>query len=460
MTILTFRVGKSKRLKKTRGFTLVEVLIDLVIVAAIALAIIAAFFAAAKALSYAKSKIAAVALANERMEIIRNMPYDDIGTTEGAYPPGIIPSEEEVERKNINFNVVTDIRYRDDPFDGTIDTDPVDLYPYDYKKIEIQIFKIGNATPLAVLTTNISGSAAETATGTGILYFCALDSADQPVSDAELTIMNNDLDPVLNLTYTTGADGCVMIPLLPPDQHNNYVLILAKDGYTLAQTYSRTPSNPDQYYPNIDILEQEVTRYSLRIDVASIINISVVDLAGAPVPSLNVHVQNDFEIQFNPVVYKYDEDHDMDVAGLLSLTDMEWGGYSFDINTEGYFLSSIVPIQPVDLQPGSTIDIVIYVTNSASAPKITNISPADGVYGISEHLFITGSDFDTSCTVKLVNPNTLEEYLGTGVSVHPHDEIDVDFDLSAVPVGVYDLYVTHPDSEYAKQVNGFEVLAD
>jgi len=438
----------------------VEVLIDLVIVAAIALAIIAAFFAASKALSYAKAKIAAVALANERMEIVRNMPYNDIGTVEGTYPPGIIPSEEEVTRKNIQFNVVTDIRYRDDPFDGTIDTDPADLYPYDYKKVEIQVFKIGNPAPMAILTTNVSGSAAETATGTGILYFCAIDSTDQPVSDAEVTIINNELDPPLNITVTTEANGCVMVPLLPPDQHNTYEIIVTKDGFTVAQTYPRTSQNPNQYYPHIDILEQEVTRFSLRIDEVSTMNISAVDLAGDPVPSLNIHVQSDFAIEFNPETFKYSEDHNMDAGGLLTLSNMEWGGYSFSINTENYYLSSISPIQPVDLQPGSTIDVVLNITDSASAPKIYSITPADGVFGINEHLFIIGEDFDTSCTVKLVNPNTSQEYLGTGVSVHPHDEIDVDFDLSAVPVGFYDLYVVHPNSEYAKQANGFEVLAD
>ena len=432
----------------------------MVIVAAIALAIIASFFAAAKALNYAKAKIAAVALANERMEIIRNMPYDDIGTTEGAYPPGIIPSEEEVDRKNIHFVVITDIRYRDDPFDGTIDTDPPDIYPYDYKKVEIKVYKIGSSSSLATLTTNISGSAAETSSDTGILYFCVIDEDDQPVSGAEVTIENDDLAPPLSLSFITEANGCVMIPILPPDEHNNYHIVVTKDGFSLDQTYPRTPQNPNQTQPNIDIFEQEVTRLTLRIDQSSTINISAVDLSGNPVPDLNINIRGAKEIQFNPVVYKYNQDHDMDSGGLLALTDMEFDDYYFSINTPGYYLSSVSPIQPTYLTSGSILDVVLNITESSTAPLIYTIFPPDGVFGLTEELVIEGNNFDSSAVVKLIHPTTGQEIVGTDLKVTSHNTIEISFDLSQTSLGIWDLSVENPGGEYVKQIGGFEVLAD
>ena len=66
----------------------------------------AQFAAGYSAMGLAKAKISAVALANEKMEDIRNMTYDELATEHGIiYPGGNILDDETIVRKNINFNV-------------------------------------------------------------------------------------------------------------------------------------------------------------------------------------------------------------------------------------------------------------------------------------------------------------------------------------------------------------------
>ena len=448
---------------KKNGFTLVEVIVDIAVVALVAMAVLSGFMAAYRAIEYSKAKISAVALANEKMEIIRNMPYDDLATQNGAiYPPGDILDEEMVVRKNFNFTVHTTIRYVDDPYDGDalgeVPEKPVDIYPYDYKKARIEVFLEGRSIALSDISTDISASAAETPTNTGIFYLCIIDAVNNPVSAGDVLITNDEVDPPVNIVAVTDANGCILVPGLPPDSHNNYHIEVTKDGYSTDMTYPRTPQNPNQIQPDIDIIAQQVTRLTLAIDKVSTLIINTLDLTGAPIPSLSLHIESSKEIYFNPSTYKYSEDHSTDLNGYLELAGMEWDDYKITMNSDGFYIISSSPVLPVHLNPDSTQIVNLYVSIDSSSPRIYGIAPVSGVIPDITTVDISGENFDDLPIVKLVNPLTAQEITGTNIDVDSQgEEIIVDFDLSLATAGLYDVYVENPGGSYARQEDGFTV---
>ncbi len=439
------------------AFTLIEIIIDIGVLSLILVAVFSGFSAAYKSVSGAKAKITAVALANEKMEIIRNMPYDSVGTVSGSYPPGIIPDQENISRNNINFIVDTEILYVDDPFDGTINTSPADVYPYDYKKIEISVKRATSGVNLITLTSNLAASAAETETDTGILYLCVFDAENQPVPGAGVNITNDDIVPPLNLDYETGLDGCVMVPKLPPDSHNNYHLIITKDGYSTAMTYPRTAQNPNQLHEDIDIISQQVTRVNMSIDLVSSLTIKALDLTGNPVPNISVHLQDDYEIYFNPSTMRYSEDHVLDASGETTVSDLAFANFTVSINTAGYYLSSSNPYIPFYLAPDASQTVILYLTTSSSAPTIEAISPESGKIIDAITIMVDGSNFQSPMVMKLINSGTGTEIVANDVEVHAGKQVSGIFDLTLGSIGTWDVFVQNPNNEFARKVAGFEI---
>ncbi len=386
------------------------------------------------------------------------MPYDDIGTTKNTYPPGDIPSEEQITRNNVNYIVEIYVTFIDDPSDGTISSNPIDPYPYDYKIVEVRIRRASSGVNLAVLTTNIAAKAAETSTNTGILYFCAVDAENQPVSDATLNISNDTLTPVLSMEFLTGVNGCVMVPMLPPDTHNHYHLVVTKDGYSTAMTYPRTAQNPNQLYANIDIIVQQVTRATLAIDKISSITLRALDLSGNPVPDLSVHLSDDYEIYFNPSTMRYSQDHTLDANGTIIINDLAFANYNVSINSTGYYLSSSNPSIPFNLPPDTNKEVVIYVTNSSTAPTISGISPMAGKIVDTMTIMINGANFQSPATLKLINPSSGAEIIASDVEVHAGSQVSGVFDLTLGSIGFWDVYVQNPNNEFARKVGGFEII--
>ncbi len=106
------------------GFTLLEIIITLGIMVLTVAAISRLYSTYLRLTSDEKFKITAASLANQKIEIIRNLPYQKIGTL-GGIPAGSIPPVEIVERNGYNYTVKTDILYVDDPFDGTYEVGEV-----------------------------------------------------------------------------------------------------------------------------------------------------------------------------------------------------------------------------------------------------------------------------------------------------------------------------------------------
>lgn len=123
-------------MRKNKGLTLVEVIIATTTFLIFATGAYQGYLALQAAMFSARYKALAADLINARFEIIRNLPYSEVGIP-GGNPNGVVPASEIVVSDNVTFTVLTAIINIDDPFDGTAATG--DSFPNDYKLVEISV---------------------------------------------------------------------------------------------------------------------------------------------------------------------------------------------------------------------------------------------------------------------------------------------------------------------------------
>lgn len=88
-----------------------------------------------------KSRTGALALANERIEYIRSLDYDDIGTV-GGDPSGLLVVSVPITLNNIAYTQRTYIVYVDDAKDGTGGSDSNGVTD-DYKRVKVEVSWVG-----------------------------------------------------------------------------------------------------------------------------------------------------------------------------------------------------------------------------------------------------------------------------------------------------------------------------
>jgi len=135
--------------RKSRGFTLIEVIIAIAVFSLFAAGAYQGYLSLQAAILSARYKALAADLANARFEIIKNLPYSNVGI-EGGNPPGVVSAEESAISDNVTFTITTTIINIDDPFDGLAGSG--DAFPGDYKLVEVKIacMTCKNFTPIAI----------------------------------------------------------------------------------------------------------------------------------------------------------------------------------------------------------------------------------------------------------------------------------------------------------------------
>src|SRR3990167_8776509 len=175
---------KIRNYPRTRGFTLIELILDAFVITVIFGAVIGSFLVMLNATNSGKIRTMAGALANEQIEYLRNLPYDSLSTQNGTIlPQGNIPDSQTVTRSGVSFTLNTTIIFVDDPFDGCVipagantwsctdgaTSTTFDVVPVDYKRINVEALKVGTPTVLIKLSSNAAAKAAETPSNTGMM---------------------------------------------------------------------------------------------------------------------------------------------------------------------------------------------------------------------------------------------------------------------------------------------------
>jgi hypothetical protein len=342
------------------GFTLVETLVGASIFVLLALSGYRAFGVLMDAVSASQAKIAGTTLANEKFEIMRNLPFTDVGII-GGLPVGKIQRTENIIRDNFSFVIQTTIRSVDDPFDGTIGGSPADTSPADYKLVDLDITcpscKI--FSPLS-FTTLIAPHALETASTNGALFIRVFDSSGVGVAGASVKIVNTQTNPDTIIDEITDNSGWLRI-VDAPVGINAYNIIATKTGYTQDQTYPiGGGAGVDPIIRDSTVVLQQVTQTSLTIDKTSILNISTVDSTCAALPSIGFSLTGTKTIG-NPSVLKYPTQNlNTDATGNYLIQNLEWDTYKVLLTSPSYDLagSTLLPSFTINPNENKTLNLV------------------------------------------------------------------------------------------------------
>jgi len=255
-----------KHLKNKRGFTIIETLVSLFVVLVIFLGIYSIIILSLKLTSDNAFYVEATEIANQKMELLRNLPYDDVGTITGS-PVGVI-NEHETVIQDGTYDVHTSVIFYDDPYDGSQGgTDSVWL---DYKIATIKVSWTSKYGAKDVtIFSKIIPNTEESLTGYGLLKLFVVDSSGASVSNADIHI--ESATGPFNADYVSDTSGELSLPLLPGLE--DYKVIITKPNYGTDQTYPRNATNTNPTKPFLSVFDGLKTEESFSIDKLSILTI-------------------------------------------------------------------------------------------------------------------------------------------------------------------------------------------
>lgn len=352
------------RTRHVSGFTLIEILI--------ANAILVIFFGAVAMIlqnilqNIAESRIrhTALEIAQERMELIRNLPYAKVGTV-GGIPAGAVAAEETVIKNSQSFTVNTSIIYVDDPYDGL---SPVDTVNTDYKRARVEVTWGGSypsKTPLT-LVTNIAPKDKETLIPGGTLKVNVFNANAQPVSNATVTIDNDAVVPPVHVQVLTDENGQAVLPGSPACA-TCYKISATKTNYSTDRTYG-TDEVANPVVNHATVTDGSVTEVSLSIDEVSYLTVQSLNTAYQPVANVIFTLRGSkiigFDTSDNPV-YKYS--FTTNTGGwTVGIPGLEWDTYTLDFTSSAHTLAGSNPVIPFALPPKSNITLRIVTVPKAA----------------------------------------------------------------------------------------------
>lgn len=357
---------KLPRKKLISGQVLIGVLVAITIFLILAHALFTLISSSFELVSFNKARITARHLAQEKMELIKNFSYSDVGTIGGIPNGTLIPQSETVYQNGLTYTIKTSIVYVDDTFDGVA---PADTKPEDYKRVRVEVSWEGVAQSRknpVILLSDISAYATGTSEG-GSLIILVIDANGDPVSQAEVTIEAATAVPPVDLTLYTDSDGKIIIPGATPCV-SCYHITATKTGYSTDRTYSTSEvANPIK--PDTSVFDNDVTQISFAIDTLGNINISSFDSREnnfVPLGNVPFRIRGNKIIgtdSYSQLVYKYDTTTTTDGSGNKTFNNMEWDAYRVSMpTTTTYDISGTTPLLPISLSPGGDVDFSFAVS--------------------------------------------------------------------------------------------------
>lgn len=330
-----------------KGEVLIGVIIALAIFTILSTAIIALVFNAYDLIAYTKAQTTAQHLATEKIEYLRNLPYDDLGT-QGGIPQGSIPQNETIQRNGLNYNVKTSIVYVDDPFDQLA---PADLLSTDYKRLRIDVSWGGLAQSRGNTVTfisDVSPKGVESTSGTGTIFVQVFNSNSEPIEGATVQIQAPEVNPPIDLSLDTNSEGQIILPGAPIC-NSCYRLIVNKEGFSSDRTYSvEEIANPQK--PDLSVFEADLSEIYFNIDKTSSLSLSTNPNQTLIVRGEKLLGRNEYD----EPIYKFKETVTTDGNGNYLLEDLEWDNYHIEL-PEGsdQILAFANPLLPLVIAPNT-----------------------------------------------------------------------------------------------------------
>ncbi len=383
--------------KPSRGFTMVETLVALGVLAIFFLSVVVILRTILNTVASSRIRTTSLSLAQQKMEAIRNLPYVSVGTI-GGIPQGSLLQTEVITISGQVFTVKTNIVYIDDPFDAKA---PSDIISADYKRTRVEVSWSG-AFPSkypVTLVTNIVPKGIETISGGGTLFIQVFDANSLPVSNASVSIDNTSMVPEIHIQTLTDVNGFVSLPGAPACI-TCYKITVTKTGYSTSRTYgSSEVANPLQPHPTV--IEGQITQLTFAIDRTStlIVNSFGSRESGYPVLGNVLFTLRGSKTigtdTLDEPVYKYSFSTNTG-GGTVSIPDLEWDTYIFDLSNSYHNLGGSNPVSPFALPPNTTLtaQVVGIPKTSTSLLVVAKTSGDTPLASASAHLTSSSLSFD------------------------------------------------------------------
>lgn len=431
-----------------QGQMLLSILIAIAVFSILAHALFTLISSSFDLATYNKSRITARYLAQQKIETIRNLPYNEVGTIGGIPASTIMPQSESINRNGLNYTIKTDIVYIDDPYDQLA---PTDLAPEDYKRVRVEVYWEGLASSRknpVVMLSDISSLATGGLDG-GTLVIQVFDSNGNPVPQAQVNVVATTITPAVDLSQNTDNEGRITLPGAI-ECIECYQINASKSGMSTDRTYSQSEvANPSK--PHASIFLDQVTQLSFTIDLTGTINISSLESRDdnfTPIGNIPFRLRGNKIIgtdAYAQPVYKYDENLITNDSGSISLSSMEWDVYYvFMPETTSRDISGTSPLLPLILSPAGSIDFVFSTTPySENSFFVTVKDSSQNLVASASARLYDDSDFEESIfTGEKDNPDE-------GQAFFPNLSVDT-YHFQATASGFLDFTSDFNISDYTK----------
>ncbi len=375
-----------------KGVTLIEVVVCVGIFAVLSVSVYGLFTSIINGITYYREKTTISSLADQYLEIVRNIPYSQVGTLEGN-PSGSLPDLPNAINLTVNgidYQIYYAISYVDDSADGTI-LAGTDSAPNDYKQIKLYVKNAKTGAKNSFLTS-VAPKGLEGMASGGALYINVINAVGQPVPGAVIHITNASVTPNIDVTRLSDASGNWMEVGLKASA-NSYHIAVAKSNYSSDQTYPVSVSNPNPTKPDSTILQGQVTQVSFAIDQLSNLDFQTLDEKCEILAGIGMQVHG-AKLIGTPNIYKFSNIYSSDSSGQILLDNIEWDNYTPQFLGNTYMIYGSSPVQQTNILPGTTQNFTLMlgpVTANSLLVIVKDSATGNPIKGAKADLIYNGN---------------------------------------------------------------------
>ncbi len=379
-------------LRRQQGFSLLEILIAMAIFALFAGSIFFVYGNLLEIMSRTRTRTLFSTLLNREIEMIRLLPYDQVGIA-GGFPPGVLQQQRVEVYEGTQFLIKAYVRNVDDEFDGRQGGSPNDTAPADYRIVELEVScALCYGIPPLTYTTRVAPQNLESSTNNGSLFINAFDANGQPVYEADVRVTNSSTSPPLTIVDQTNASGQLQLVDIPTST-NRYQITVSKEGYSSSVTYlPGAAANPNPLQPHATVASQQITEMSFGIDRVSTLTVKSHDYLCKDVGSVSMNHMGAKLIGAGPDVLKYNTSFTTNSSGNKTISNLEWDVYRFINTTADYDVAGTIPLIPLTIDPNTSPKLAFVMEPKTSSSLLIAATNASGspILGASVQIAKTG----------------------------------------------------------------------
>lgn len=320
------RISSHFLAKNQKGFTLIEALVMVIIFSIMTLGFYRVYGLAMVTMLDAKKRLAAVEIANQELETLRNTPYEFIkldfdtlpssGFTQLVSTPapdndGPVEFDSTITVGGNNYRIIREIYFVADAQDGL--SSPADEYPEDYKNVIITV-RWGNgigvdpadpsASEVQLSSYYIPPRGNEQAIVNGVVSINVIDeNGIVPNIYVGIQDINGATAPDYTANDVTDANGNVTFAAVPRGQKVYEITVGdGSDNYEVITTLPDYPTS--SFYPiytDLSVVAGTVSILTVQTDLIPDLDFTSTDPYCGPIPNVTFDVKGGRILGFEPL---------------------------------------------------------------------------------------------------------------------------------------------------------------